>query len=66
MEDEGEEDEHEEDQAESDSDEDEVELEPSGKITRIVRGQKREYSHVKTVQSFEELDTIRFKVNAKI
>jgi hypothetical protein len=38
---------------------------PPKNITKIIRGQKREYHLLKTVNSLEELDKFRFTVNAE-
>jgi hypothetical protein len=39
---------------------------PPRMVTQIVNGQQREYHYLKTVKSFEELDTFRIRVKAKI
>jgi ribosomal protein S28E/S33 len=43
-------------------DESEDEVEPQREITKNVKGQIRKYDFLKTVQSLEELDQLRFKV----
>jgi translation initiation factor 1 (eIF-1/SUI1) len=53
----------------ADEDEEEAQEEeekPPRKITRIIRGQKREYHFLKMVKSIDELDECRFKVMQKI
>jgi hypothetical protein len=39
---------------------------PPRKISQFLNGQQKEYHYLTTVNSCEELDKFRFKVNAKI
>jgi hypothetical protein len=39
---------------------------PPMKMTQIIRGQKREYDFLRTVNSLDELEKIRFKVMQKM
>jgi hypothetical protein len=41
---------------------DDAEKQPPRKITKNIKGQKRDYIFLKTVKSVAELDNIRFKV----